>query len=108
MTALTGQVPRVVGTDLTSANPTATTGDTVPVGSKVLVSNGSGSSITVTVVVPGNDTYGSARPDFTKTVAAGALTQLGPFPNDLADPATGLVTVICSSVSSVKLYVLAS
>lgn len=104
MTAIAPQSRLVVGVDLTSFTPTATTGDTFPPGATVLISNGSGSSITITVVVPGNDNYGSARPDYTKSCANGAVTALGPFPLDLADPSTGLVTVICSAVSSVKGY----
>jgi hypothetical protein len=108
MADLAPQNPQVVGTDLTPVTPTATVGDWVPTQTQVLVRNGSGGSITVTVVTPGNDPYGSARPDFTKTVAAGALTSLGgPFPPDLGDPAhSSMVNIICSAVASVQLFVI--
>jgi hypothetical protein len=107
MADLVPQIPLVVGTDLTAVTPTATVGDWVPAQCQVLVRNGSGSSITVTVVVPGNDPYGTARPDFTKTVAAGALTSLGgPFPAELGDPAhSSMVNIICSATASVQLFV---
>jgi hypothetical protein len=107
MTALAAQAPKVTGVALTTHAPTASTGDTVPVGSKVLVDNRSGSSINVTVVNPGNDTYGNAKPDIVTAVAAGAEAQFGPFGQGLADPETGVVTLICSAVSTVTLKVLA-
>lgn len=108
MADLVPQTALVVGTDLTAITPTVTVGDWVPTQSRVLVRNGSGSSITVTVVVPGNDAYGNAKPDFTKTVAAGAVTSLGgPFPTDLGDPAhSAMVNIICSAVASVQLFVI--
>lgn len=106
MANLTPQVTAVGGTTLTAVTPTATVGDTVPLGCKVRVENGSGAGITVTVVTPGNDQYGLARPDITKSVAAGAAALFGPFPFDLGDPAnSNLVTIICSSISSVTLEV---
>lgn len=106
MANLTPQVTAVVGTTLTPYNATATTGDTVPIGSQVLVNNGSGASINVTVVTPGNDQYGLARPDIVTAVAAGAKAMFGPFPPDLGDPAnSNLVTLICSAVTTVTLNV---
>lgn len=107
MANLPAQTTAVTGTTLPSVAPTATTGDTVPVGSHAIVRNGSGSSINVTIVTPGNDTYGQPRPDIVTAVAAGAVAKLGPFPADLADPVTGVVTLICSSVASVELRVVA-
>lgn len=106
MADLVPQTALVVGTDLTAITPTVTVGDWVPTQSRLLIRNGSGAGITVTVVVPGNDPYGTAKPDFTKTVAAGALTSFGgPFPNDLGDPAhSNMVNVICSAVASVQLF----
>jgi len=106
MADLTPQTTTVVGTDLTAITPTATVGDWVPTQSQLLVRNGSGAGITVTVVVPGNDAYGTARPDFTKSVAAAALTSLGgPFPAELGDPAhSNMVNVICSATASVQLF----
>ena len=106
MAALVPQTTAVVGTTLTQYNPTITTGDTVPIGSRVLVKNGSGSSINVTVVTPGNDQYGLARPDIVTAVGAGADAIFGPFAPDLGDPAlANAVTLICSAVATVKLEV---
>ncbi len=107
MAVLSAQTTGVTGTTLTPVTPTVTTGDTVPVGSHVLVRNGSGSPINVTIETPGNDTYGQARPDIVTAVAAGAVAKFGPFPVDLADPVTGLVKLICSAVASVELRVVA-
>lgn len=62
----------------------------------LVVTNGSASSVTVTVEVPGNTRYGQPEPDVPSAVAAGASRVFGPFPADLADPATGLVKVTYS------------
>lgn len=106
MANLVPQSTSVVGTQLTDFAPTVTVGDTVPIGSKVIVKNASGASINVTVVTPGNDSYGLARPDIVTAVAAGKDAQFGPFPADLGDPAnSNLVTLICSAVASVTLHV---
>lgn len=105
MANLTPQTTAVVGTTLTSFSPTVTVGDTVPIGSKVIVHNASGGSINVTIVTPGNDQYGNARPDIVTAVGAGAKAQFGPMPVDLGDPTTQLVTLICSAVASVTLHV---
>lgn len=107
MANVPAQTTQVTGTTLTSVTPTITTGDTVPVGSHAIIRNGSGSSINVTIVTPGNDNYGQSRPDIVTAVAAGAIAKFGPFPNDLADPITGVVTLICSAVASVELRVVA-
>lgn len=104
MATIAPQTPTILGTDLTAFTPTATTGDQFPLGARVKFLNSSGGSITITVVVPGNDPYGTARPDYTKSCANNALTAFGPIPADLIDPATGLATIICSAVSSVKGY----
>lgn len=107
MANLSAQTTAVVGTTLNSVTPTVTTGDTVPVGSHAIIRNGSGASITVTIETPGNDTYGQPRPDIATAVAAGAIAKFGPFPNDLADPVTGVVKLTCSAVASVELRVVA-
>lgn len=67
----------------------------------VLVTNGGGGSITVTVAVPGNTKYGGAEPDVAVAVGAGVSKLIGPFPQDLADPADGLVALTYSGVTSV-------
>jgi hypothetical protein len=57
--------------------------------------------ITVTVLTPGNDKYGQARPDIAVAVPATTGERLiGPFPADLADPADGLVAITYSGVTS--------
>ena len=90
-----------VGTDLLFAAADVA-GDTIPPRDDgvVVVRNGSGAEITVTVVVPGSK-YGKARPDITKAVAAGAFAVFGPFPTDLADPADHLVDISYSAVTTV-------
>lgn len=109
MATLAAQTTQVTGTTLTSINPTATTGDLIPVGAHVIVNNASGASITVTINKPGNDNYGDARTNHQTSVAAGAMAKFGPFPIDLQDPVNnpGYVTLICSSTASVTLRVVA-
>lgn len=68
----------------------------------LLVRNGGGSSITVTVAVPGNTKYGQAAPDVAVTVPNATDRLIGPFPDDLADRATdNLVAITYSGVTSV-------
>ncbi|MBA2952112.1 hypothetical protein GON03_19035 [Nocardioides sp. MAH-18] len=96
----------VTGTTIAPITPAAG-GDTVPIGSRVIVRNGSGASINVTIDTPGNDTYGQARPDIVTAVAAGAVAIFGPFAVDLADPITQVVKLTCSATASVELRVVA-
>jgi hypothetical protein len=65
----------------------------------LLYANGSGATITVTIVVPGNDKYGSARPDIAVAIPAGESRLIGPFPSDLAGT-DGLVAITYSGVTS--------
>jgi hypothetical protein len=76
-------------------------GDSVPVHNRgaLLVRNGGGSPITVTLVVPGTE-YGQARADVPYTVAAGGVALIGPLVTDLA-PSDGLVDFTYSGVTSV-------
>lgn len=67
----------------------------------LMVKNGGGSPVTVTIVVPGNTKYGQAAPDVPVVVAAGATALIGPLPSDLGDPTTGLVGITYSGVTSV-------
>lgn len=85
-------------------------GDKIPAkpNGVALVKNGGGSPITVTVAVPGNDAYGTARPDFTVSVAAGATEAIGPFTSDLEDPTDALVHLSYSGVSSVTVAAIAA
>lgn len=106
MADLTAQTVPVVGTQLTAVTPTASVGDWVPVGARVRVQNGSGGSINVTLVVPGNDAYGTARPDKVVAVANGQNWAFGPMPQDMGDSShSNMVNIICSAVSSVILEV---
>lgn len=54
---------------------------------------------TVTVAVPGLTKHGQPSPDVPIVVATGDEVALGPFPADLADPTTGLVSVTYSSAA---------
>lgn len=65
------------------------------------VNNGSGSTVTVTVAVPGNTKYGIANPDPAIAVVAGRIMPIGPFPADLADPTDGMVHITYSAVTTV-------
>lgn len=101
MALLAYQKSAAVGATITMAAADVA-GDTVAprADGMVLVRNGSGAEITVTVVVPGTQ-YDKARPDITKAVAAGAYAAFGPFPNDLADPTDHLVDITYSAVTTV-------
>jgi hypothetical protein len=99
-TTVTGTVAMVPIT------PTVTVGDWFPIGSYVTVRNGSGGSINFTIVTPGNDSYGQARPDIVQAVAAGAARRFGPFPVDLGDGThSNMVNGICSSITTITLEV---
>lgn len=65
----------------------------------LLIANGSGGSLTVTIDVPGNDKYGQARPNIAIAIPAGEARLIGPFPNDLAGT-DGLVAITYSGVTS--------
>lgn len=74
----------------------------------VLITNGGGSTITVTIAVPGNDKYGHALADITVSIPAAGVRAIGPFSNDLADPSDGLVAITYSAVTSVTIGALAT
>lgn len=79
-------------------------GDTLPADDNgvLMVNNGSGAGITVTVAVPGNTKFGVAQPDVTSvSIGAGAIGVVGPLPADLRDPADNLVHVSYSATTSV-------
>jgi hypothetical protein len=92
----------ISGSAVTYSAATATVGDAVTPDDRgfVHVKNGSGASITATLVIPGS-LYGVARPDVAVTVPAGSDRFIGPMNTDFADPADGQVDVICSAVTSV-------
>jgi hypothetical protein len=99
MALLAYQPPALAGTTITYS-AAAGGGDTLgwTPGGALRVKNGSGGSITVTVVTPGNTQYGQADPDIPVTVAAGAEKAIGPFPAALA--VDGIVSVTYSGVTS--------
>lgn len=82
---------------------TVTTGDTFVAGNDtfLVIKNGSGVSTTATVVVPGNDEFGTAKPDMSVVVAAGTERYIPLRNTGLIDLATGLVTVICAPVTTI-------
>jgi hypothetical protein len=95
--------PQVGGALLTATAATAGP-DKVKPGSTLLVNNGGGSAITVTIVVPGNTKYGQPEPDVTSvSIPAARMGTIGPLPKDLAGT-DGLVAFTCSASASVSLY----
>lgn len=98
---------------LAGANPAfaaaAAGGDTMQYqpNSFLHVRNASGGSITVTVVVPGNTEFGVAQPDPTVAVPAGA-DRIIRLSQGLVDPATGLISVTYSAVTSVTVAVVSA
>lgn len=81
-------------------------GDTVAPGERTVlhVKNGSGSSINVTVAVPGTE-YGQARPDPVVAVGAGADKFIY-LPDEIADPTDHRVHVTYSATTSVTVAAL--
>lgn len=108
MALLVQQTAKIIGTTITYSAADAG-GDTLaPIGRGCLhVRNNSAGAVTVTVVTPGNTRYGQADPDVPVTVAAGAEVAIGPFPQELADPSTRLVSVTYSAVASVTVALVA-
>jgi hypothetical protein len=85
---------------LTAANAG---GDEAPVGDNVflVINNGGGSPVTLTIVTPGTE-GGLAIADQTCVVAAGARTLCGPLSPELfKDPGDGLAHLQWSSATSV-------
>jgi hypothetical protein len=69
-----------------------------------VVKNGSGSPVTVTIVVPGNTTYGEATPDKVVTVPATTGEKWIPLRKEYADAANagvGRCTITTSDQTSV-------
>ena len=97
MAITVSSVPVLAGTPPVFSAPSAS--DTVQVGSILVVKNGSGSSITVTMVTPGVLGTGDAYPDKAYTVAAGAEAWI-PVLDDYRNGA-GVAAVTFSAVSSV-------
>jgi hypothetical protein len=74
--------------------------DTVEVGTTLIVKNGSGAGITVTLVTPGNLPTGDAYPDKAYTVGAGAEAWI-PVTGAYRQPDSNNAAVTFSSVTSV-------
>jgi hypothetical protein len=102
MALLTSVQAKLSGTVVTYAAASAG-GDTLRLtpGTELRVRNSSGSSVTVTLVVPGNTEYGQAQPDIPIAVAAGAEVAIGPLTSGLVDSSTGLISVTYSATTSV-------
>lgn len=102
MATLTYKQPTITGVDPALA-AAAGGGDKVAPNDRgyLHVLNGSGSSMNVTIVVPGNTQFAQAQPDVVIAVPAGAHRIIGPFPAVLADPADGLVAITYSLATSV-------
>lgn len=103
-------IPEAVGSlagTLTGARAAAA-GDTMNTGDDVqlVVQNGSGASITVTIVCKQMCNMGASSPthDSVTTVAAGATRTIGPVNNRFKDPVSGVATVNYSATASVNVY----
>jgi len=105
MAALSVQSVSTAGTAPTYA-PASAGGDTAPVGNgRVLhVFNGSGASVTVTVVTPGT-VNGLAIADAALVVPAGD-SGFVPLTNIYRNPSTGLANVTYSAVTTVEVAAL--
>ncbi len=71
----------------------------------LVVKNGGGSSITATIATPATSSEGLAIADAAVSVTNGQERWIGPFKDEFRDPATGLVTVTYSGVTSVTVGV---
>jgi len=101
MTAVATQTIHLDGTAPTFA--AAAAGDTYEVGSahKLIVRNGAGSSMTVTVSVPGVQAGGADNDPIVYTVPATTGEKWIPLNAYLADPSDGRAHVVYSSVTTV-------
>lgn len=101
MTAVATQSVKLDGTAPTFA--AAVAGDTFEVGSghKVIVRNAAGSSMTVTVAVPGTQVGGAANDPIVYTVPATTGEKWIPLSAYLADDSDGRAHVTYSTVTSV-------
>lgn len=105
MALLAKQIAKIGGTAVAFA-AAAAGGDQVKADTRsvLLVKNGAGALITVTVVIPGNTEFGQPQPDVAVDVAAGATAAIGPFPREAGDD-SGQVTVTYSDATSVTVAV---
>ena len=108
MATLTPQDVVIGGLTMSTATPTASTGDQwANTGKEWLeITNGSGGSITATITSYATAPAGTAVTDKAVTIGNGVTKKIGPFPpSGYTDPTTGLAKVVCSAVSSVTIAV---
>lgn len=107
MATLTVGTTARTGLDCSGTTPTITTGDEFAnTGVEcILIRNGSGGSITVTLDFKATPD-GATVTDPTVTIADGVMKILGPWPTAYYnDSSTGRMKFTCSSVTSVTAYV---
>lgn len=106
MAALTVQPVLAAGTVITKSNATVTTGDTIPLDTQttVCVENGSASSINVTITSKRQAQVGYSVADQVTAVAAGATTEFALDPFAFNDATTAVATLVCSAVTTVKVW----
>jgi hypothetical protein len=93
------QAPSILGQLQTHTTPTAS--DTCSPGSNIYYSIRTvGTGLNLTIVVPGTQ-YGQPRPDIVVAIGTNEQRLFGPLVNDLADPATGLITILHSATTAV-------
>lgn len=110
MALLTAQVVANTGTLLTYGAVAASDTIAPNLGYKYIlyVKNGNASPDTCTVVVPGTDQFGQARPDIAVTVTNATEKPIYlQYQDQLADPTTGLITVTHSVTSTVTCALIA-
>ena len=105
--------PGTSAPDKTSAVVPAAGGDTLANGTGFalfVVENNNGGSITATVTsnytVPAN--LGSASANAVTTIANGETAFIGPFNRNVYNDSTGLVAVVCSATSGVRIMAIAA
>lgn len=105
MALLAAQVVGVTGIKPTFVAATGG-GDTIQpdTGLILVVANGDSAPHTVTLVRPGSE-YGQANPDVARAIPAGETHYLA-VPREFVDPATSLIGVTYSAVTSVTVAVL--
>jgi hypothetical protein len=99
MALVTPQIPNITGSAISYAIPT--TSETFVPGPNIYYHVFTvGTADTVTIVVPGSQ-YGQARPDIVRAQGTNSHHFYGPLVSDLADPATGFVTITHSATTAV-------
>jgi hypothetical protein len=109
MATLTRVQAKITGTVLTATAATAGPDKVEPGDSGgsvyVLVHNGSGAGITVSIDDPNLAKYGQTIPDVTSvSIPAAGYGVLGPIQSDLKQVSDGLVNLTASSATSVNFF----